>query len=222
MAVFFVSTSRNIEVYNKKVRRTIVNKRMLALSIFIGLLLAASLAAVFLYQSSHAPSQNQSSQSPQTQNPQTQAPQTTSPTTEPTPIPVKVFFSKHPDSDNDPTKTFPVDRTSPDLSVATYVIRQLLAGPTTKESANGYFSTVRVRSDASNCDNRDFSLVIQGGVATLRFCRTFDAIGVMSDGQAQETIMASLLQFPTIKSVIILTKDGNCQFDMSGENRCLR
>ena len=212
---------RNNQEYNKEVRRLIVNKRMLTLAIFIALLLAASLAAVFLYQSTHAPSQNQSSQTPQTQNPQTQSPQTTPPTTETTPVPVKVFFSKHPQSDNDPSKTFPVDRTSPDLAVATYVIKQLLAGPTTQEATDGYFSTVRVRSDTSNCDNHDFTLVIQAGVATLRFCRAFDAIGTMSDGQAQETIMASLLQFPTIKSVVILTKDGNCQFDMSGENRCL-
>ena len=196
-----------------------MNKRMLTLSIFIVLILAASLAAAFFYQSTHAPSQNQSSQTPQTQSPKTK---TTPSTTEPTPISVKVFFSKHPESDNDPSKTFPVDRTSPNLSVATYAIQQLLVGPSAQESAKGYFSTVRVRSDTSNCNNQDFALTIQTGVATLRFCRTFDAIGTMSDGQAQETIMASLLQFPTIKSVIILTKDGNCQFDMSGENRCLR
>ena len=199
-----------------------IRARTVILSVFIVLLLAASLAAFFLYEAGHAPSQNPPPQTPQTQSPQTQLPQTNPQTTEPTHIPVKVFFSKHPESDNDPSKTFPVDRTSPDLNVATYVIKQLLAGPTTQESSKGYFSTVRVRSDASNCDNRDFSIIIQGGVATLRFCRTFDAIGVMSDGQAQETIMASLLQFPTIKSVIILTKDGNCQFDMSGENRCLQ
>lgn len=199
-----------------------MNKRMLILSIFIALLLAASLAAVFLYQSTRAPSQDQSPQTPKTQSPQTQSPQTTPPTTEQTPIPVKVFFSKHPESDNDPSKTFPVDRTSPALGVATYVIKQLLAGPNAQESSGGYFSTVRVRSDASNCDNQDFTITIQSGVATLRFCRTFDAIGSVSDGQAQETIMASLLQFPTIKAVVVLTKDGNCQFDMSGENRCLR
>jgi hypothetical protein len=166
---------------------------------------------------------------PQTQNPTTQqqpslvAPSSPSatPSEKTVAIPVAVFFSKHPQSDNDPAAVFPVDRMAPDVGVATYVIQQLLLGPNTKEASDGYFSTVRVRNDVSNCDNKDFMLSITKMVATLRFCRTFDAVGVMSDGQAQQTINASLLQFPTIQTVIILNKDGNCQFDMSGENRCL-
>lgn len=166
---------------------------------------------------------------PSSQPPGSSQPVTTPPpvskepeaTTQPTPVIVKVYFSKHPESDDDPSKVFYVSRLSPDLGVATYAVEQMLIGPSAPETADGYFTTVRVRDDQSICNDRDFKITINDTVATLQFCRTFDAVGSVSDGQAQETINATLLQFPTITKVIILGKDGNCQFDMSGENRCL-
>lgn len=137
-------------------------------------------------------------------------------------IPVEVFFSKHPESDDDPSKTFPVDRTAPNRAVATYVIEQLLAGPSNEETDRGYFSTVRVRDGDSNCNGKDFTLSIVDGTATLRFCRTFDARGTVADGQAKQAITDSLKQFATVQEVIILTRDNHCQFDMSGEDMCLQ
>ena len=134
---------------------------------------------------------------------------------------VKVYFSKHPESDDDPTKVYAFTRTSPDLGLATFAVKQLISGPTNPEKAAGYFTDVRVRNDASNCGNADFTLSIKDAKATLRFCRTFDAVGTLSDGRANETIRATLLQFPTVKSVVVLSKDGHCQFDMSGEDRCM-
>ena len=134
---------------------------------------------------------------------------------------VKVYFSKHPESDNDPTKVFAVRRTSPDLGVARFSLQQLLKGPTQSESAAGYFTDVRVRNDASTCGNDDFTLTISNTKATVRFCRTFDAVGVLSDARANETIRATLLQFPAIKSVVVVSKTGHCQFDLSGEDHCL-
>lgn len=142
------------------------------------------------------------------------------PETAPATYPGKVFFSKHPESDDNPALTFPVSRVSPDIGVGTYAIEQLIVGPTASEAAAGYFSKVAVRDDESTCDGRDFTLSIDSGVATLQFCRTFDAIGTMSDGQADQTIKATLLQFPTVTKVIVLNKEGNCQFDMSGMNLC--
>jgi hypothetical protein len=139
-----------------------------------------------------------------------------------TTYPVNVYFSKHPESDNDPSQTFPVNRTSPNAETGRFVIEQLLAGPTSSEKSVGYFSTVRVRDTPSNCNNKDFTLAIANSTATLRFCRTFDALGTVSDGQAEESITDSLMQFSTVKKVIILTPEGHCQFDMSGEDRCLQ
>lgn len=134
--------------------------------------------------------------------------------------PIKVYFSKRPESDNDPSKVFAVDRTAPTIAVGRYAIEQLLAGPTGGERDAGYFTTVRVRDDSSNCGGPDFTLTVKDEVATLRFCRTFDARGSVSDGQAEQSILATLRQFDTVEDVVILSKTGACQFDMSGQDLC--
>lgn len=162
----------------------------------------------------------QTSETPTPQPTQTNQQEQGTQPSQPTTYPVKVYFSKHPESDDDPTKTFAVDRTSPTSGVGKYALEQLIAGPTAKERDAGYFSDVKLLDDSSNCDGADFSLIIKNGVATLEFCRTFDAVGTLSDGRANETIKATFLQFPTVKKVIILGKDGHCQFDLSGEDRC--
>jgi hypothetical protein len=135
--------------------------------------------------------------------------------------PLKVFFSKHPDSDNDPSKTFGVERISPDLGVGTFAVAELLKGPTDTEKNQGYFASARLRGgDDSICDNRDFILTIDGTTATLRFCRQFDHVGVISDGQAESEIKATLTQFSNIKKVIILNKKSDCEFNLSDQNLC--
>lgn len=196
-----------------------MNKRTLTVIAAIAIVLLAILADILFFKPTSAPSESQQA-SPPPQSQQTDAGQT--PTTVPQGYAVDVYFSKHPDSDNDPTKTFPVKRTAPTLAVAAYAISQLIAGPTSDEAALGLYSTVKVRNDASICNNKDFKITIANGTATLQFCRTFDAIGTMSDATAQQTIKATLLQFSTVKKVIILSKTGNCQFDMSGQNLCLQ
>ncbi len=135
---------------------------------------------------------------------------------------VKVYFSKTPTSTTDPSKTFAVNRVSPDLSVAKYVIGELIKGPTTGETALGYFSKVKV-SGTSNCGGASYTITISDAKkATLKFCKDFVSEGgVVSDAQAQSEIQASLTQFPTITKVVILDKDGNCLFDQSGLNNCL-
>ncbi len=132
---------------------------------------------------------------------------------------VKVYFSKHPDSDNDPTKVFAVDRQTNAASVATFAITQLMAGPTTDEVTEGFFTQVAVAGE-SNCGGNNFQLSIKNTQATLQFCKDFTAKGVISDAQGQYEINRTLLQFPTITSVVLLTKDGHCLFDESGMDRC--
>src|SRR5690349_19059945 len=56
-------------------------------------------------------------------------------------IPIKVYFSKSPEStQKDLTTVFPVDRISPTTGVAAYSIQLLIAGPTTEERDAGYYS----------------------------------------------------------------------------------
>lgn len=181
-------------------------------------LIIAGAAVGGWYYSSH----HQSGRQGGSQTPATTAP-STSPAPAPAPVtyPVSVFFSKHPDSDNDPSLTFPVNRTALNLGLAGFATKQLLLGPTTAETAQGYFSTARLRSGASSCGSADFTLTIAGGVAKLQFCKPFDHLGVVADGQADSELKATLKQFSSVNKVIILNARGSCEFDLSGLNLCL-
>jgi hypothetical protein len=141
------------------------------------------------------------------------------PATQPQTYVVKVYFSKHPESDNDPARVFAVTRQSPSLGVANFAVTETLKGPTAAEKTAGYFTTVRLRNSTNA---QDFRLSILNGTATLQFMKPFDHLGVVADGQASSELKASLLQFGSVKKVIILNYQGNCEFDLSGMNLCLQ
>jgi hypothetical protein len=144
--------------------------------------------------------------------------------------PVKVYFSKHPESDSTPTAVFAVTRVAPNPQVATYAVQQLIAGPTAAEAAAGLYTTLGGwQPGASNCGGPDFLLTLNRkgttpaqGTATLRFCRTVLLGGDLSGARISAEIEATLLQFATIHQVVILTPQGGCFDDFSGLNRCLR
>lgn len=164
-----------------------------------------------------------SAQTPGEDGDATTIPQPSSPGPVSQTYPVRVFFSKHPDSDTNPGETFAVRRTSPDIAVGTFAIAELLKGPTDTEKGQGYFTTARLRGgDESTCRGRDFTLTIHDDIATLRFCRQFDHVGSVSDGQAESEIRATLLQFSNIKKVIILNRTSDCEFNLSDLNLCKR
>jgi hypothetical protein len=134
---------------------------------------------------------------------------------------VEVFFSKRPESDADFSAVYPVTRTSPDAGVATAALRALIAGPTPAEASAGYFSEIGgMLAGPSDC-GADFTIRIEDGVATVRFCRPVSSAGIGQDARVQSALQATLLQFSTIEQVRLLSREGNCLFDMSGENRCL-
>ncbi|MBE3559902.1 MAG: GerMN domain-containing protein [Ktedonobacteraceae bacterium] len=149
--------------------------------------------------------------------------------------PIRVYFSKFPDSLNQFDKVFPVERTSPTVMVGTYAIQLLIAGPTPKEWDSGYFSELNSSlTGPSNCKGArpvggpDFTLTMdvkgtqpQPGTFTLRFCRTVTTAGTGADARIQSEIVATLKQFSSVKDVVILTKDGHCFGDMSGKDVCL-
>lgn len=132
---------------------------------------------------------------------------------------VKVYFGKHPDSDDDPTKVFPVTRTGKDLGLAKFALEQLIAGPTPAEKTAGYYSSVKLLG-ASNCEGEDFTITIISGKATVKFCKQVEALGVIADGRATVQLETTLKQFSTVNKVVLLTKDNNCLFDESGLDRC--
>ncbi|HLY30254.1 MAG TPA: hypothetical protein VKQ36_04455 [Ktedonobacterales bacterium] len=142
---------------------------------------------------------------------------------------VNVFFSKHPASDNDPTKVFAVTRSSPTLAVATYAIQQLIAGPTAGEQTAGYYTELHgALSGASNCGGADFTITLnhrgsraETGTATLQFCRMTSLPGDLSGSRISAEIDATLTQFPSTQQVVILNYTGSCFDDLRGGNVCL-
>ncbi len=150
--------------------------------------------------------------------------------------PVKVFFSKDPDSLNDNTAVFAVDRVSPTIAVGTFSLQLLIAGPTLSEQQAGYFTELNtLLSGPSNCSaprpvgGPDFTLTLdkkgplpQTGTATVKFCRSTNSPGIGADARVTAEINATLKQFPRIKNVVILTMDGHCFGDLSGKDLCLK
>jgi len=131
---------------------------------------------------------------------------------------VQVFFPKR--NSEDFTYVEPVWRTTSNQGLAQFSIEQLIAGPTSQEKARNLMAPIQLR-DRSNC-GKDFTLSISNGVATLKFCKSVLSSGVGDDGRQKSSINATLKQFSTINSVIILDKNGNCLSDQSGENSCLK
>lgn len=150
--------------------------------------------------------------------------------------PIKVFFSKTPDSFNTFNAVFPVNRISPSAQVETYAVQLLIAGPTPEERAAGYYSELNsMLNGPSQCpaigtaSGPDFTLTLnmkgstpEQGAATLKLCRTTLSPGEGADARVLAELNATLLQFSSIKKVTILNVQGHCLFDLSGMDQCLR
>ena len=136
-------------------------------------------------------------------------------------IPIRVYFSRHPESDDAFTAVFPVDRTAPDRGVAGAALRHLAEGPTPAERSAGYFSELGAALvGPSNCGGSDVQLTLRDGTAIVRFCRQISSAGVGQDARIRSQLDATLRQFSTIRRVRLLDATGHCLFDESGQDRC--
>ena len=144
--------------------------------------------------------------------------------------PVKVYFSKHPQSDQNATAVFAVRRISPTLAVAAFALGQLVVGPTRTETKAGYYSALAgLLHGQSDCRGPAVRIMlnrrgttVEPGTATVRFCRRSMSGGIFDDVRVRSEISRTLTQFPSIKRVVILNKFGQCFGDLSGRNTCLR
>ena len=145
-------------------------------------------------------------------------------------IPVLVYFSKHPESENNFSAVFSVQRTSPDQGVATFAIKQLILGPSPAEQATGLYTELTAAlSGASTCSGADFTITLdkkggtaEPGTATLKFCRPTPTAGIGADARIKAEIDKTLRQFSTIHKTVILTSTGHCFGDESGMDICLK
>src|SRR5258708_6059212 len=156
---------------------------------------------------------------------------TASPTTDG--IPVLVYFSRHPESENNFSAVFSVRRTSPDQGVATFAIKQLILGPSPAEQATGLYTELTAAlaalSGTSTCGGADFQITLdkkggtaEPGTATLTFCRPTPTAGIGADARITAEIDQTLQQFSTIHKTVILTSTGHCFGDESGFDICLK
>ncbi|KKR05726.1 MAG: hypothetical protein UT34_C0002G0233 [candidate division WS6 bacterium GW2011_GWF2_39_15] len=143
-------------------------------------------------------------------------------TEEPNQTTVKIYFSKDPESNDDPTYTVEAKRTTDRKDVGTFALEELIKGPSTAEQSQGIFTQIKLTGE-SNC-GKDFKLVIEDSsdTATVTFCKDLNQPGVMSDSRLLTEVKTTLLQFSTIKKVIVLNKNGDCVGDLSGLNTCLK
>lgn len=151
---------------------------------------------------------------------------TANPTPVARPTTIVVYFSRRPQSDSDFAAVFPVVRTvlaGSNERLAITALDQLILGPTESEKLLGYFTELpAMLRGVSNCGGANFTLVNAGGTITVRFCRQITSAGVGQDARTQSQINATLRQFADVSRVALLTQDGQCLFDMSGQNLCLR
>lgn len=155
--------------------------------------------------------------------------------TTPTSATIKVFFSKHPETDTNLTAVVPVTRTTSASTVqdqATFAMRQLIVGPTSAEASAGFFTDLTrfiAGADASDCGGADFTITpnMRGttpetGTLTIRFCRTLFLGGIGDDARIGAELQATLLQFASVKAAVVLNKGGNCFGDLTTQNNCLK
>ncbi|MCL5025775.1 MAG: GerMN domain-containing protein [Chloroflexi bacterium] len=139
---------------------------------------------------------------------------------------IDVFFSRKPQSYDDFSAVFPVQRKVLDGSqerLAGVALEQLIAGPTPAEQTAGYFSEFEgMLHGESNCGGPSFTLRMNGDTAIVRLCRTISSAGVGQDARTRTQIEATLKQFSSIRRVVLLSADGHCLFDLSGLDLCLR
>jgi hypothetical protein len=137
----------------------------------------------------------------------------------PTEKTVKVFFSQAPDNELDFTATTGVTRTSNREDVVTFVIEELVKGPTSDEKKLNLENQILLEGN-SNCGGKDFTLTIDKKVATLKFCKLVVTNGIGTDARITNQIEKTLKQFDTIEKIVILTSNGSCFGDLSGLDVC--
>lgn len=166
-----------------------------------------------------------------TQPPSPTATSVLTPTSTPGSYTMKVYFAHHPQTDTQPDVVLAVERTLTAHPTPTAALEAMFRGPTADERSEGYYSPFDgMMSLISYCpgDFKDFTLMMdhrgtisETGTITITLCRTVMMAGDLDGARMSAMIQQTLLQFPDIKKVVILTHEGACFNDLRGDNACL-
>ena len=129
---------------------------------------------------------------------------------------INIYFSKDPESFDDPLTLYPVIRELNGNDPISFAVSQLIAGPTNEDKENGLFSEL-VLSGESNCQGMNFEYTVNSKVVTLQFCRKLELSGEMQGARIKEMIHRTLTEINNIEDVIILGQNGSDIFDLKGE-----
>lgn len=140
-----------------------------------------------------------------------------------TPSSVTVFFSKTPESNEDPSKVYPVDRQfrSEEGTITHSGLSAVIAGPTAEEKAQGYFGGILLTGDSKH-DGQDFGLTVEQDTARFQFLREKENRGSVEDSRERSQLTATIQYLTGATRVILLDQDGNCLYESGGQNACLR
>lgn len=133
---------------------------------------------------------------------------------------VTVFFAEEAAQRDSLGEVAAVTRQTNSLGVARFALQELIEGPTPAEQRRGLMDTIELRGE-STCGGQDFTISLEQGVATVRFCRQVVRAGIGDDARIENAVKKTLEQFSTIQEVVLLNPQGDCLIDPSGENLCL-
>ncbi|MEI7578541.1 MAG: DUF333 domain-containing protein [bacterium] len=138
-------------------------------------------------------------------------------------IDVYLFDQKKFNQSDNPNSDYvtKVTRTTTRKDIAAFAVEEIIKGPSAAEINQGLGQTFKKDSFTwftgnSNCSGNDFTISINSGKATVKFCRSTTLSGDMSGFIVEQQIVKTLKQFPTIQSVRILNVAGDCYNDMKG------
>lgn len=126
---------------------------------------------------------------------------------------VNIYFSKDPESFDDPEFTGFVRRTYEDnQNLVIFVINELIKGPSLSEqNEDDLFSELEL-SGESNCDGNNYEYSISSSQLELKFCKEIISSGVLMDARIKSFVEKTLLELNLFDEVVLLDRNGEPLF----------
>lgn len=143
---------------------------------------------------------------------------------------VTIYFYEGPLVPNNPLDDIVgVERTVEGSDVYSFIIQELLSGPTTEEESMDYVNPIAL-TGVSSCAGNSFTYEIEGGTTfKLTFCKTIDPVLDSTDAYAGSTLNAQARVLKVLRQSLLINdltklevydKNENCYAPDTGLNDC--